>query len=234
MKLSNITKPLSVFILAGCMITACSENEHLQYEEKARAYFSTLTETDSMSYSFASGTVKDDMVSIPVRIIGASVSYDRTISVQVDPSSTAQEGVHYSNLTRNITLKADSVTAMVTMRVHDKELDKGDVRLILNIMPNQDFDNGYTDRLKAKLIITNQLVKPAYWNMPLSLYYGAYTKAKHRLCIQIQGFDFPETMDFALVSGYMSYGRMVYNYLLKTPIWDEDTQTWVTADWSPL
>ena len=113
-------------------------------------------------------------------------------------------------------------------------MEDGDVSLILDIVPNADFDNGYTDRQKAKLVITNQLVQPSYWKMPLSLYYGAYSKAKHRLCIQIQGFDFPEKLDYNQISDYMSYGRMVYNYLLKTPVWDEDTQTWITADWSPM
>ena len=126
------------------------------------------------------------------------------------------------------------MTANATVKVYDKQLENGDVSLILDIVPNADFDNGYTDRQKAKLVITNQLVQPSYWKMPLSLYYGAYSKAKHRLCIQIQGFDFPEKLDYNQISDYMSYGRMVYNYLLKTPVWDEDTQTWITADWSPM
>ena len=52
--------------------------------------------------------------------------------------------------------------------------------------------------------------------------------------IGLQGFDFPEKLEFGMIPAYMSYGRMVYNYLLKNPVWDEETQKWITADWSPL
>lgn len=50
--------------------SSCSENDHLVYQEKAKAYFSTLTNEDSLSYSFAAGTVESDKVEIPIMIIG--------------------------------------------------------------------------------------------------------------------------------------------------------------------
>jgi len=106
--------------------------------------------------------------------------------------------------------------------------------LVLKLKSNDYFELGFPEQLSARLIITKQLVKPSYWEMPLSLYYGRYTKAKHRLCIQVQGFDFPEAFDMSKVGDYISYGRMVYNSLLKEPLWDEETQTTVTADWVPL
>ena len=221
-------------MLIGFSLWGCQENERMLYEEKPAVYFSTVTEKDSIFYSFASGLKDEDVVSIPVRIIGASVDKDRSISVEVDPVSTAKEGVHYKNLPKSVVLEAGDIETAVNITVMNEDLKNGDVKLILNLKSSEDFDLGYAGSLKAKLVITDQLVKPSYWDMPLSLYYGAYSKAKHRLCIQLQGFDFPEEMDFTLVTSYMSYGRMVYNYLLQTPIWDEDTQSWITADWSPL
>lgn len=218
----------------GLSLLGCQENERVIYSEKGAVYFSSVTEEDSIFYSFASGLKDEDVVSIPIKIIGTSISQDRTISIEVNPESTAKEGVHYKDLSKTTVLKAGDVEAILKVTVQNKELVNGDVKLILNLIPNEDFDLGYAGSLKAKLVITDQLVKPLYWDMPLSLYYGAYSKAKHRLCIQLQGFDFPETMDYSIVSDYMSYGRIVYNYLLKTPVWDEDTQAWITADWSPL
>lgn len=204
------------------------------YSDKGAVYFSSVTEEDSIFYSFASGLKDEDIVSIPIKIIGTSISQNRTISIEVNPESTAKEGIHYKDLAKTIVLKAGDVEAILKVTVLNKELTNEDVKLILGLMPNEDFDLGYAGSLKAKLVITDQLVKPLYWDMPLSLYYGAYSRAKHRLCIQLQGFDFPETMDYSIVSDYMSYGRIVYKYLLKTPVWDEDTQAWITADWSPL
>ena len=221
-------------MLIGFSLWGCQENERMLYEEKPAVYFSTVTEKDSISYSFASGLKDEDVVSIPVRIIGTSIDKDRSIFVEVDPASTAKEGVHYKNLSKSVVLKAGNIETAINITVMNEDLKNGDVKLILNLKSSEDFDLGYTGSLKAKLVITDQLVKPSYWDMPLSLYYGAYSKAKHRLCIQLQGFDFPEAMDYSIVTSYMSYGRIVYNYLVQTPIWDEDTQSWITADWSPL
>lgn len=221
-------------ILIGCGLLGCQENERVLYAEKPAVYFSSVTEEDSLFYSFASGLTDEDVVFIPVRIIGTSVDKDRSVSIEVDPESTAKKGVHYKDLGESVQLKAGSVETDIQVTVMNKELGNGDVKLILNLKPSEDFDLGYAGSLKAKLVITDQLVKPSYWDMPLSLYYGAYSKAKHRLCIQLQGFDFPKALDYSYISQYMSYGRMVYNYLVQTPIWDEDTQAWITADWSPL
>ncbi len=221
-------------MLIGLSLTGCQENDRVLYEEKPAVYFSSLTEKDSIIYSFAAGLADEDVVSVPVRIIGVSTNTDRNISIEVDPVSTAKENVQYKDIPESVVLKAGEVETAINVNVMNKELKDGDVSLILNLKSNADFDLGYSGSLKAKLVITDQLVQPSYWRIPLSLYYGAYSKAKHRLCIQLQGFDFPEKLDYTAISSYMSYGRMVYNYLLQTPIWDEDTQEWITADWSPL
>lgn len=225
----------SSFLLVVSLIAiSCQENDRMVFSDNPSVYFSSLTQNDSISYSFASGKTNEDTVSIPIKIIGPSVSYDRTISFIIDPVSTAKEGVQFKELNKEVTLPAGAVTTKIDIIVLNKDLENSDVRLIIDLQSNEYFNLGFTENLKAKLVITNQLVKPTYWDMPLSFYYGDYSKAKHRLCIQIQGFDFPPTMDFKKVSDYMSYGRLVYNYLLKTPVWDEDTQKWITADWSPL
>lgn len=221
-------------MLIGLSLTGCQENDRMLYEEKPAVYFSSVTEKDSIIYSFAAGLTDEDVVSVPVRIIGVSTNGDRNISIEVDPVSTAKENVHYKDIPESVVLKAGEVETTIKVNVMNKDLKDGDVSLILNLKSNDDFNLGYSGSLKAKLVITDQLVQPSYWRIPLSLYYGAYSKAKHRLCIQLQGFDFPEKLDYTAISSYMSYGRMVYNYLLQTPIWDEDTQTWITADWSPL
>lgn len=221
-------------LLAGISLAGCQENERMLYSRKGCVYFSSITEKDSISYSFASGLKDEDTVKIPIRIIGPSLAYERKISIETDPCSTAKENVHYKRISRDIPLKAGTVDADVPIKVFNRELEKGDVQLILNLKPNEDFDLGYTGSLKAKLVITAKLIKPAFWERPLSLYYGSYSKAKHRLCIRLQGFDFPEKLEFGMIPAYMSYGRMVYNYLLKNPVWDEETQKWITADWSPL
>lgn len=234
MKKHLITMLLSLTI--GIALVGCAENERMIYSASSAVYFSEMTSDDSLQYSFASGLKAMDTVSLPIMIIGEKVDYKRYIAVEVDPTTTAQEGVHYKLAYSQVSLPPGAVKTTVDVIVLDQDpsLEYGTVALVLKLKANDYFELGFPEQLSARLIITKQLVKPSYWEMPLSLYYGRYTKAKHRLCIQVQGFDFPETFDMNKVGDYISYGRMVYNSLLKEPLWDEETQTTVTADWIPL
>ena len=234
--MKKILTLIGLSITCSLLLTGCEENERMLYSAPSAVYFSEITSEDSLQYSFASGLKEIDTVSIPVMIIGEKVSYPRQILVEVDASSTAQENVHYKLASTTIELPAGEVKTAVEVVVMDNDaaLEYGSVALKLNLKSNEDFVLGFPEQLSARLIITKQLVKPNYWEMPLSLYYGRYSKAKHRLCIQVQGFDFPETFDMDKVGDFISYGRMVYNSLLKSPLWDEETQTYVYADWEPL
>ena len=228
----------SILLISGLLtligLAGCQENERMLYEAKSAVYFNSPVEGDSLSYSFASGEKTEDVVNIPIRIIGASTKGTRSIAFDIDPASTAQAGVHYRDLPEVITLQPDSVNAYLPVTVLAEHLDNNQVSLILHLRGNENFDPGFPEHLSFKLNITDQLVKPTYWDIPLSLYYGSYSKAKHQLCIQIQGFDIPAAMDMNLINDFMSYGRLVYQALLKEPLWDEETQQWITADWSPL
>lgn len=234
--MKKILNVIGVSVTLGLLFTGCEENERMLYSAPSAVYFSEMTSEDSLQYSFASGLKEMDTVSIPLMIIGEKVSYPRQIQVEVDASTTAQENVHYKLSSTVIELPAGEVNAAVPVVVmdNDESLEFGSVALVLNLKANEDFVLGFPEQLSARLIITKQLVKPSYWEMPLSLYYGRYSKAKHRLCIQVQGFDFPESFDMDKVGDFISYGRMVYNSLLRNPLWDEETRTYIYADWEPL
>ena len=234
--MKKILSVIGLSLTLGLLLTGCEENERMLYSAPSAVYFSEMTSEDSLQYSFASGLKEIDTVSIPLMIIGEKVSYPRQIQVEVDASTTAQENVHYKLSSTVIELPSGEVKTAVHVVVMDNDaaLEYGSVALVLNLKANEDFVLGFPEQLSARLIITKQLVKPSYWEMPLSLYYGRYSKAKHRLCIQVQGFDFPETFDMDKVGDFISYGRMVYNSLLRNPLWDEETQTYIYADWEPL
>lgn len=223
------------FMLHGAFLS-CTENEHNTYIGEDSVYFSEIESSDSIQYSFAAGLKSIDTVSINVRIIGAATDYDRVISYEVLPQSTAIAGINYRKLSGETILPSGKVETSIDVIVTDLDdnLDNGTVSLFIGLIENDDFSIGYRDRQVVKLNITRQLVRPPYWDMPLSLYYGSYSKAKHRLCIQIQGFDFPSRFDDSMIGAYISYGRKVYSSLLTNPLWDEETQKYITADWDPI
>lgn len=225
-----------IFTVLSLGLASCSENETAIYQGNSAVYFSETTADDSLQYSFASGLKSEDVVQIPVRIIGKSANEDRAIAYEVSRESTAKEGIHYKPLPGEARLPPGSVetTIDVTVVDGDSELEKSVVELIIELKANDSFVLGFPENTRVRLLITKQLVKPSYWDFPLSLYYGSYSKTKHQLCIQVQGFDFPDKFDTDMVGQYISYGRLVYNELLKAPRWDEETQTYITADWIPL
>lgn len=225
-----------IFAVLSLGFGACSENEYATYQGENAVYFSETTSDDSLQYSFASGLKTEDVVRIPVKIIGQSTERDRTIAFGINEKSTARKDIHYKTSHNEVRLPAGNVetTIDITVMDTDPELERTTVELIIDLKANEDFTLGFPECRSVRLLITKQLVKPSYWDMPLSLYYGSYSKAKHQLCIQVQGFDFPDKFDMDMVGQYISYGRLVYNELLKEPRWDEELQTYITADWIPL
>lgn len=225
---------LAIMLLGA--FASCSENEHDTYVGEDAVYFSETNSSDSIQYSFATGLKSIDTVRINVRIIGEAKDYDRVISYDVMPQSTAKAGLNYEELSGEVVLPSGMVQTSIDVVVTDldEKLENSTVSLLVRLKVNDEFTTGYRDRLLAKLNITRQLVRPAYWDMPLSLYYGSYSKAKHRLCIQLQGFDFPTKFDDSMIGTYISFGRKVYSSLLSKPLWDEETQKYITADWDPI
>ena len=140
---------LWVSVLSVLGLMSCQENEHMIYGEKAAVYFSTLTENDSLSYSFAAGLTEEDVVSIPVTIIGEQSPEVRKIAFSVDPASTAVEGTHFKNLPAEQLLPAGAVETSIDVTVMDNELENGDVTLILNLETNDDFDLGKTGHYES-------------------------------------------------------------------------------------
>ena len=99
---------------------------------------------------------------------------------------------HYETLQHRFTYEADkSVSSFpVVVMKPGAELDEATVMLELSLKATESLSLGYPDRVNMRLMITNQLVKPAYWDMPLALYFGEYSKVKHQRCILLMGHDF--------------------------------------------
>ena len=83
--------------------------------------------------------------------------------------------------------------------------------LELSLKETESLSLGYPDRVNMRLMITNQLVKPAYWDMPLALYFGEYSKVKHQRCILLMGHDFPLTKEELIGWGGLNY----YSYWMQ-------------------
>ena len=147
----------------------------------------------------------------------------------------------YETLQHRFTYEADkSVSSFpVVVMKPGAELDEATVMLELSLKATESLSLGYPDRVNMRLMITNQLVKPAYWDMPLALYFGEYSKVKHQRCILLMGHDFPLTKEELIGWGGLNYysywmqqGRVVCEYYATHTEYDEDGN--LITVWNPF
>ena len=162
--------------------------------------------------------------------------------VVTEEGSTAQAGVHYEALKDNYIFPAHQPATVLPVVILKKgeELDHKTVLLKLRLETTTDLDVALPEKCYVRLLVTNQLLKPAYWDVsPLPIYFGAYSQVKHLKCIEIMGHDFPltqgELVNYGGVQAYtywMRAGRAVCNYYASHIEYDEKGNLITT--WEPL
>ncbi|MGX5819452.1 DUF4843 domain-containing protein [Chitinophaga lutea] len=217
-----------LLLLPVVLAMACKKNEPLLYEEKPAVYFSAFSDKDSLVHSMLGAKTNNDTVFVAIRLLGNKADKDRQVTLRVNAAFTnAKEGLHFEKLKDSYTFPANAFTATIPVVLYktDPQLSHQYFRLGLDILPSADFGAGYPYRLTARILFTNELVKPDYWDAFLKLYYGDYSKAKHQKIIDIQGFDFPAvraSIPTAMYGTLMSWGRVVCKYYTDNTEYDEN------------
>ena len=225
---------MSLFSLS---LISCEQNERMIYDAKAAIYFEQTLDTnngkynDSINYSFTMTTESFDTVYMRVRLLG-NLKEDKYFNVEIDPKSNAIEGVHYKPLEESYLFKAGKVIRDIPIYVLKQDnLDTEFNSIIVNLVENDSFDIAYEKNIKTRLFITNQTVKPSYWDMPLAMYFGEYSKKKHEICVVLMGHDFPIKFDNRF-QYYMVMGRRAALYFTINQIEDENGN--IIQPWSPF
>ncbi len=234
-------KKIIILAITGLIAWSCTQNEPLLYTAKPAVYFNELSnDADSVIYSFTTTVDERDTVYISVKLLGA-IPEDKTFKISVDEeASTAKAGVHYEALRESFVYPAGKVTVNVPFyMLYSADLDTSLLSLDFAIESNDDMDAGYSDHVQGRIIITNQLFKPVYWDYPMSLYFGEYSRVKHQICTDIMGHDFPLTLEEAqywngeTIYGYwMRAGREVAEYIASHEVYDENGE--LISDWIPF
>ena len=225
-------KYLYTIVMAMLVLASCSENERMEYTDTPGIYFPDyVVGADSLVYSFRMKDTDRDTIQIHVKLLGDLLDEAGEYEVIVSENSSAVAGKHYETLQHRFTYEADkSVSSFpVVVMKPGAELDEATVMLELSLKATESLSLGYPDRVNMRLMITNQLVKPAYWDMPLALYFGEYSKVKHQRCILLMGHDFPLTKEELIGWGGLNYysywmqqGRVVCEYYATHTEYDED------------
>lgn len=231
-------QPILIFLFAGIVLSSCSKDERLMYEDEPRVFFykntiGSQTNPDSINYSFGfqPATRQSDTVFLWLRIMGAAQNIDRVVNIVAKENSTARRGYHYEF--GPMIIPANQYEARIPVYLYKKPGLKDSVLLLdLGIGESKDFKPGYTDpgatwnktdRLTYKIYFTDQLTKPTNWDTQLLPVYGTYSRVKFQYMITVTGRTvwtgiLPQDGNFLAQTIKVAY----YNYVLANgPLIDE-------------
>lgn len=179
-------KNIAIMLMAVVVgMTSCRKESIFTYHANANIYFdlSIVKKTDSLLYTFAyHPEVLQDTVWVPVRISGYRDStVDRKFSVKViDTAATAATvNKHYEPLKSEYIMPAGSGVTFVPVIVYntDTNMVKRSFTITLKIEATE-FNTDLKGLTSTRVVISNRLEKPDWWDMWLG---SRYSQVKHQL-----------------------------------------------------
>lgn len=205
---------------------ACDDNEDGFYDNVYRIYFPA--ETDSLNFTFGDKVVacQRHTIQVPVRLMGLKTTRELKFKVELDTASTAEEGVHFAPLQSEYIFLKDSVNAYVPIELIRENLSKdyNDVyKIVLNLVPNEDFELGSKQNLQAVVTFNDFLEEPGWWNN-VFIAYALYHPGMYQQLIAYFGGPLEET--------YVFNNFLKVMYVFKHEVVDyAEEHPELTSDW---
>ncbi|WP_199141970.1 DUF4843 domain-containing protein [Pedobacter sp. ASV12] len=151
--------------MATVLLGACKKDGLTTYNDKASKnsiYFPDAKSTNNqvfVSFGYAKSNVKDSIVKILVRPIGAAMDYDRPYNLSIADSSTMKAGTDYEMMSPRI-IKAGRVADTLKIKLlRTTTLRSGPLFLYMDLKPNDNFTNDYLSYNTT----TNGVTKTRYY-----------------------------------------------------------------------
>lgn len=170
-------KQILPLLLVFSALAACHKDIILTYQQlQDNVYFgfTNTNDRDSVTYTFAyTPGLKTDTFYLPINLSGNRSPHNRSFQVAVtDSGTTAVAGLDYAPLKDSYTLPADSgyMWLPVILLNNDTLLTQRSVGLNLHLVATTDLGVQLKDIITARIIISNKLEKPVWWDLWLTNY----------------------------------------------------------------
>jgi hypothetical protein len=179
-----MNKTVTILMAAVVLMTACRKADKVTYHSSDNIYFDLdpYNERDSIIYTFAYHPERpQDTVWVPVRISGNRINADRVYAAKViDSGTTAIASKHYEPLKDQYKMPADSGFQFMPVILYnsDTQMVKRSFSLTIQLVSSGDFNTDFSTIITARIVFSNKLEKPVWWDMWLG---GYYSQVKHRL-----------------------------------------------------
>jgi len=226
---------------------ACRENETMLYDSSSKdcVFFQrdgsfTLNNqgvvvsrsyVDSSVFSMANSKLekKEFIKSIPIKLVGNIVNYDRKLSFRLnDELTTAKIGEDFEMNLDTVYLRAGKSSANLNVKLlRNNRLQLRSYRIAFDILANENFNiamNSYKNDDRAlpnsknlsgvtfKLIFSDMASKPGCWNFFAASKFGNWTIRKFNVLNELMGWTSLgwSWTNWGKVGDYPSYGKMHY------------------------
>ncbi|MGM9701624.1 MAG: DUF4843 domain-containing protein [Prevotella sp.] len=220
-------------VVFALTLGSCEKNGLELYGDEAYLVFEMPTwglqntPLDSMVCSFPAlgDECTEHVMNFKMRIIGKAVDYNRAIKLRVNAEkSTAQEGVNFK--LDPIVMPAGQYTVDVPLTIYRAGLKDKQVRLQLEVDPNEHFGVGFEKTSVGIFLWGDKYIKPSNWDT--SNYkncFGEFTETRYAFILQSCGIlELPDPQDIFTLGFYNSKVREAlyeYNKTHDTPLEDE-------------
>jgi hypothetical protein len=205
-----VMKYIYQLLLLSCIVLlgSCEKDLPTYSYKQNMLNFVRISEGDSVrAYSFVySNEATVDTVWFSVKTMGFVTNYDRPFEFEQlqSDATNAQAGVDYvsfddTNLKKMYYIPSGAAEAKVPIVVlRSSALSQNDVELKFTFKANDYFTKGYDYLSVAKLVISNKISKPSYWDLAddpdnwiyysdPQYYFGDYGPMKLQFMIDVSG-----------------------------------------------
>lgn len=211
----------SLCALCLLSVVSCQKVEVLKFDPDLRGLniwvgtsSGAVYEETVYNYSYAYG---EGSVTFYARVYGVPVDYDRTFTLE--PFGDSIEHVLPTIRTEEYVMPAGAVSGEYKVYFDSHKLasesmfSESDGKVSFRMVPNDNFGQGAEDMQSFTVVLRNRIAKPDNWDsanypfVPLSDYFGSYSRVKYQFMIEHIGL-----IDF------------IISYFASTAI-DESTNT---------
>ncbi|MBQ9284700.1 MAG: DUF4843 domain-containing protein [Bacteroidaceae bacterium] len=190
---------LSLFTFA--CLTGCSHEEVSTYDTSHTSLniwvgnpAGVVFESTTYNYSYA---YEEGAVTFYAQISGTPADYDRTF--RIEPFGDDSVLVAPTVRTEDYVIPAGQIGGTYQVYFNSKQLSspdlftKSDGRINFRVVPNDIFDLGTEHHQQFTVVLKNYLAKPDNWDaanfprIPLSRYFGTYSRVKYQFMIEHLG-----------------------------------------------
>jgi len=227
----KILKYISLALIV-ISVGACQENETMLYDTDYNALNFKLKNDrgygpDSLYVNFMFG--EDESLSettkVRLKLMGVPEEVDRHYKVNaVIEESTAEAGVHYEAFENEYVFPAgETETYFELVALRDESLGTATVRLMVELVPSDNFEAGIENEQRFIINITDNLITPPpFWEGNYLHYYaGPYHWKKCKKYIEIAGVDAPDWHPEPYAAGDV-YIKETRKWFEENPTFDED------------